>query len=68
MTFDPQFWVQILIYAVSFGVMYGQITTRIKSLEQKVDQHNQVVERMAVAERDIKSAHRRIDEMREEIP
>lgn len=68
MTFDPQFWVQILIYAVSFGVVYGQITTRIKYLEQKVDKHNQVVERMAVAERDIKSAHRRIDEMREEIP
>lgn len=68
MTFDPQFWVQILIYAVSFGVMYGQITTRIKYLEQKVDKHNQVVERMAVAERDIKSAHRRIDEMRKEIP
>ena len=68
MTFDPQFWVQILIYAVSFGVMYGQITTRIKYLEQKVDKHNQVVERTAVAERDIKSAHRRIDEMREELP
>ena len=68
MDFDPQFWVQILIYAVSFGVVYGQITTRIKYLEQKVDKHNQVVERMAVAERDIKSAHRRIDEMREEIP
>ena len=68
MTFDPQFWVQILIYAVSFGVMYGQITTRIKYLEQKVDKHNQVVERIAVAERDIKSAHRRIDEMREELP
>ena len=68
MTFDPQFWVQILIYAVSFGVMYGQITTRIKYLEQKVDKHNQVVERMAVAERDIKSAHRRIDEVREELP
>ena len=67
MTFDPQFWVQILIYAVSFGVMYGQITTRIKYLEQKVDKHNQVVERTAVAERDIKSAHRRIDEMREEL-
>ncbi len=57
MDFDPQFWVQILIYAVSFGVVYGQITTRIKYLEQKVDKHNQVVERMAVAERDIKSAH-----------
>ena len=68
MDFDPQFWVQILIYAVSFGVVYGQITTRIKYLEQKVDKHNEVVERMAMAERDIKSAHRRIDEMREEIP
>ena len=68
MDFDPQFWVQILIYAVSFGVVYGQITTRIKYLEQKVDKHNEVVERMAMAERDIKSAHRRIDEVREEIP
>ncbi len=68
MDFDPQFWVQILIYAVSFGVVYGQITTRIKYLEQKVDKHNEVVERMAMAERDIKSAHRRIVEMREELP
>ena len=34
---------------------------------QKVDKHNSVVERMAVAERDLKSAWKQIDEIKEDI-
>lgn len=34
---------------------------RIKQLEQKVDKHNGLVERMALAEREIKTVHHRID-------
>ena len=36
---------------------------RLEQLEKKVDKHNNLVERMAVVERDIKSAHKRIDNL-----
>ncbi len=45
------------------GILASQklMNYRIEQLEKKVDKHNNLVERMAAAERDIKSAHRRID-------
>lgn len=33
-------------------------------LRERVNRHNQVVERLAIAEESIKSAHRRIDEVK----
>ncbi len=49
------------------GVLISNKKTlwRIEQLEKKVDRHNHLVERMAVAEASLKSAHRRIDEMHE---
>lgn len=38
---------------------------KIEDLTKKVEKHNNVVERMAVAENSIKSAHHRIDDMME---
>ena len=38
---------------------------RLTQLEKKVDKHNNLVERMAVAESSLKSAHHRIDEIKE---
>lgn len=38
---------------------------RIEQLEKRVEKHNSVVERMALAEASIKSAHHRLDEMRD---
>ncbi len=40
---------------------------RIEQLEQKVSKHNNLVERMFCVESSVKSAHHRIDELREEI-
>jgi hypothetical protein len=40
---------------------------RIEQLEQKVSKHNNLVERMFLVESSTKSAHHRIDELREEI-
>ncbi len=40
---------------------------RMRSLEEKVNKHNQVVERMAVAEQSLKAAWHQIDEIKEEI-
>lgn len=36
---------------------------RLEQLEKKVDKHNNIVERMALVERDIKTAFSRIDEI-----
>lgn len=65
-TFSNEFWLTVLIYAVTFGTVYGQIRTQIKNLEQKVEKHNSMVERTYVVERDLKTAFRYIDELREE--
>ena len=36
---------------------------RLDQLEEKMDRHNNLVERMAVAENSLKAEHRRIDEL-----
>ncbi len=64
--FSSEFWIMLLTYGVSFGAMYGQTMTRLKYLEAKMDKHNNVTERMVVVERDLKSAWRSIDEIKEE--
>jgi hypothetical protein len=38
---------------------------RIAQLEKKVDKHNNLIERMVAVEASAKSAHHRIDEIRE---
>jgi len=40
---------------------------RISELSARVEKHNNVVERLAVAERDIKSAHTRIDDVKTQL-
>ncbi len=40
---------------------------RIEQLEEKVNKHNNLVERMIVVEQSTKSAHHRIDEIFEEV-
>ncbi|MBR6005614.1 MAG: hypothetical protein IK063_05235 [Clostridia bacterium] len=45
------------------GIFASQKLTafRLEALEKKVDKHNRLVERMAAAEAEIKSANKRID-------
>lgn len=40
---------------------------RIEQLEKKVAKHNNLIERMFCVESSVKSAHHRIDELRQEI-
>ena len=40
---------------------------QFEKLEVKVDKHNQIVERVAILERDNKTAFNRIDEIRAEV-
>lgn len=51
-----------------FGILAANklSTYRIEQLEKKVEKHNQVIERTAILERDLKTAFRYIDELRED--
>lgn len=76
--------IQLVIQLVAIGVIYGKITTDLKhvtvkidKLELKQDKHNNVIERMTVAEQklegiesdcydnksDLKGADRRLNEI-----
>ena len=48
-----------------FGVLTANKLTvyRIAQLEKKVEQHNNLVERMVVVEQSARTAHKRIDEL-----
>ena len=57
-----------LIGSLSGILAANKLTSyRIAQLEKKVEKHNNLVERMFCVENSVKSAHRRIDDMREEI-
>ena len=56
------FWIQMVVYAISFGTFAGTVTTKLNNLEKKQDKHNNLIERMAVVEQSVKSAHHRMDE------
>ena len=52
------------------GVLVSSLaltTYRIQKLEEKVAKHNNLIERMYKVEDSAKSAHHRIDELREEL-
>lgn len=50
------FWIgliiQLCVYGVSIGVIYGTMKTRLNYIEQKLDKHNNVVERVYKLETD----------------
>ncbi len=70
---SAEIWVALLalvgtLMGSGAGVLVANrlVNYRIEQLERKVDKHNQLVERMAVAERDIKTAFRLIDGVRKD--
>ena len=60
-------WIQIIAYAVSIGCVYGGISARLKSLEKKVDKHNNVIERMYKAEGRIDTLERHLADEEKEL-
>lgn len=57
----------IIVALVSIVSNNKIISFKIEELEKKVEKHNQVVERMAVIERDVKTAFNRIDDVRTDM-
>ncbi len=67
MELSTEFWLQLLAYACSFAAVYGRLMVRIQYLEQKMDKHNQLVERVYRLEAEEKTTHQRLEELREEM-
>ena len=42
---STEFWIQMVIYAVTIGSFAGTTLTRLKNLERKMDKHNGMMER-----------------------
>lgn len=70
-------WTTVLVAAMAMaGTIIGSwmgvresnkmVNFRLDNLEKKVEKHNNVVERTAVLERDMKTAFHLINEMKEE--
>ena len=64
----------IVLQAVLIGIFVGWIKTsiatmmkEIQRLEIKQDKHNNLIERMVVVEQKSESAHKRLDELKEDI-
>lgn len=53
---SSEFWIglliQLVVYGVSIGTIYGTVKTRLNYIEQKLDKHNNVVERVYKLESD----------------
>lgn len=63
-------WVSIIsLLGTFFGTFSGikLMTYRVEQLEKKVDKHNDLVERMALAENNINNATHRIDKLEERL-
>ena len=67
MNLSIEFWIQIIVYAVSIGSFTGVILTRLKYIEAKQDKHNGLIERMVKVESVASSAHHRLDEVCQKI-
>ena len=61
-----EFWVQMIVYAISLGSFGGVVLTKLNNLEKKQDKHNGLIERMVVVEQSCKSAHHRLDDLKGE--
>jgi len=64
MQLSVEFWITIVMYAISFGVSAGVILTRLKYIEAKQDKHNNFITRLTINEQCSQSAQRRIDELK----
>ena len=65
MNFSNEFFVQIMTYIGTFGVVYGGLSARLKELEKKMDRHNHLMEDMAAAKHAICRMDKQIDRLEE---
>ena len=59
--------VSLLVSSHQHSKRMALIEYRIGELEDKMDKHNNLIERVAIIERDLKTNFNRVDEIREEV-
>ena len=52
-----------VIYLLSLAVSWGGVMARIRTLEKKMDKHNNLVERLTVTEERAKGNSRRLEKL-----
>lgn len=57
----------VVIQGLYLAFKMGHFEEKLSTLEKKQDKHNNIIERVYHLEDSTKSAHHRIDEVREEI-
>lgn len=57
----------VVIQALYLAYKIGKFEQKLEAIEEKQDKHNCLIERMVKVEDSAKSAHRRIDEIKEKI-
>lgn len=58
----------IVIYLLGLAAIWGALNARLAELEKKMDKHNNLVERMTVAEGDINRCKGRLKELEQLHP
>lgn len=59
--------VSLIVSSYQHSKSMAVIEYQVKELEKKMDKHNNLIERMAIVERDLKTSFNRIDELRGDI-
>ena len=67
MELSQEFWLQIVIYLVSFAFSGGVVWTKLKYIEQKQDKHNKLIERMYNVEEKTRAIQNKIEDIEENI-
>ena len=60
---STEFWIQIMMFVFAAGTVWQ----KLKHIEKKQDKHNKLIERMYNAEKNINTAHNRIDNLEEKV-
>lgn len=47
---NTEFWIQMIVYGVTFGTAIGVLKTKLKYIEDKLDKHNNVFREQSRAE------------------
>lgn len=50
---STEFWIQMIVYGITFGVSAGIIKTKLSYIEKKLDKHNHVIERTYALEKHV---------------
>lgn len=61
-----EFWIQLIVYLVTFSFFGGIIWQRLKHIEHKQDKYNELIERMYEVEYENKKAEDRLDDLENE--